>query len=746
MKNKISVIVPTYNVEKYIRKCLDSLVIQDYDDYDVLVINDGSPANEQVIIDEYQQKYPAVIKGIRKENGGYGSVLELGFRESDADYVLICDPDDYLAPHALSTLMKLKEESGADLVVGAKNLVYDDSEEVKYDPSFNPEFGAIEDGRVYRKEEKGFERFYFLEPSPHAKLYKRELVSEITFPHKVSYTDNLLYFYTLSRVNSVVYCAEPLSYYLINRAGNTRTDLKPTIIDAWVTVFKSIAEQCPEGSEIFWYRLFEAFYSIYYKVDQIKGDEKLKEEKYELIYTYLQELLPHKEAILKKNEEYQQDTSRMKAQKAKLLDPASSQKTYRSLYHKRLYGSLKQSVKNFVLNNAALSRLYGVYHFHAKYWYARNDERMILHPQVKCEALIDEGVNFFGYYDKPCVAYGHSLLHRVNSTSLSYDQKVDLLVDGKKVSETTTWNWQQGSMAAWVDETHILHNFFDGRAFRSKAVNILTGECREYCFPVYSLSKDKTFGLSLNFSRLAKLRKDYGYFNLPYQDLPANEEDGIWYVDLEKDEAQLWLTLAEIAAFCPREDMQGAVHKVNHIDISPDSKRAIFLHRWYVGKKKYTRLLCVDIATKELHLLADQDMVSHMAWVGSEKVFGYLRRKDGKDGYAFIDLEGKETVFDDPALVDDGHPTVYNERYIVTDTYPDYTCRSKLYLIDVQKHSVTKLGEFYSGKKYQDDRRCDLHPRFDKEGKSLTFDSVCREEQRRTYHLDLSELIEEERS
>ena len=101
--SKISIIVPTYNVEKYIAKCLDSLVIQDYDDYDVLVVNDGSPFNEQVIIDEYVKKYPNIIKSIVKENGGYGSVLELAISKSDAEYILVCDPDDYLTPNALST-------------------------------------------------------------------------------------------------------------------------------------------------------------------------------------------------------------------------------------------------------------------------------------------------------------------------------------------------------------------------------------------------------------------------------------------------------------------------------------------------------------------------------------------------------------------------------------------------------------------------------------------------------------------
>ena len=91
MKDKVSVVVPVYNVEKYIRKCLESLINQDYDNYDVLVVNDGSPYNEQAIIDEYAKKYPKIIKSIVKENGGYGSVLQLAFEISDSEYILVCD-------------------------------------------------------------------------------------------------------------------------------------------------------------------------------------------------------------------------------------------------------------------------------------------------------------------------------------------------------------------------------------------------------------------------------------------------------------------------------------------------------------------------------------------------------------------------------------------------------------------------------------------------------------------------------
>lgn len=562
---KISIIVPVYNVEKYIAKCLDSLVNQTYDNYDVLVVNDGSPANEQAIIDTYAKKYPNLIKSIVKENGGYGSVLELAINRSDAEYVLVCDPDDYLDKDALSTLMSYRDKDDVDLVVGAKYLVYEDNDEKKYDQSFNSEFGRLIDGRLYKKDSEEFNTLYFLEPSPHAKLYKRDIVKNIKFPFKVSYTDNLLYFYTLSKVNTVTYCDKALSYYLINREGNTRTDLKPTIIDSWVKVFNSIMDQVNNASDIFYYRMFESFYSIYYKIDNIKADNDEKLEKYKLLYTFLEKLIPYKEEILKLNDKYQNDTKTIRKQKELLLNKDKSKETYDKLVHDRLYGSFKSKLKDKVKD----TRLYSIYHFHAKYYKTRNDEKIEMNKDASYTALFnDDKVHFFGYYDKPCVAYGKSLSHRLSVDNFNYNQKVDILVDDKLVSSSLAWNFQQGSMSSWVDENHIIHNDFDGAKYISKIVDINTLQTKIIDFPIYSLSKDKAFALSLNFSRLAKLRKDYGYFNLPYDKLLSNDEDGIYYIDIKNNTNKLWLTLQDIINFKTRDNMINATHKVNHIDIS----------------------------------------------------------------------------------------------------------------------------------------------------------------------------------
>lgn len=332
--DKISIIVPVYDVEKYIRKCLDSLVKQTYDNYDIYVVNDGSPYNEQNIIDEYVNKYPNLIKSIVKENGGYGSVLELAFNTTDSDYVLICDSDDYLDENCLKTLMAYKKD--CDLVIGAKNLVYKDNDEVRYDPSYNETFGIVKDKKIYKRGSNDFNALYFVEPSPHAKLYKRDIVKDIKFPKNVSYTDSLLYFYTLTKVNTVTYCKEPLSYYLINRTGNSRSDISPNTIDMYVTVFNSLLDQVKDCDDIFYFRMFEAFYYIFYKVDFINGNMDVQREKYELLYSFLYRLIPYKDKILPLSKKYMHDNFIIAVQKNCLLSTRASKRMYSMLIEKRL--------------------------------------------------------------------------------------------------------------------------------------------------------------------------------------------------------------------------------------------------------------------------------------------------------------------------------------------------------------------------------------------------------------------------
>ena len=131
---KVSIIVPIYNVEEYLRKCLDSLVSQTFKDIEIWAISDGSPDNSVSIMKEYAKK-DSRVKCIEKENGGYGSVLEYAIKNITTPYFLICDPDDWLKEDAIEVLYKKATTDNLDIVVGSKYLVYNDNSEEVYDNS-----------------------------------------------------------------------------------------------------------------------------------------------------------------------------------------------------------------------------------------------------------------------------------------------------------------------------------------------------------------------------------------------------------------------------------------------------------------------------------------------------------------------------------------------------------------------------------------------------------------------------------
>ena len=114
---KVSVIVPVYNVEKYIDKCLNSLVKQTLKDIEIIVVNDGSPDNSQKIIDKYVDKYPDKIKSYIKENGGQGSARNLGLEYASGEYISFIDSDDWLDLDALEEMYLLAKKEKSDVVI-----------------------------------------------------------------------------------------------------------------------------------------------------------------------------------------------------------------------------------------------------------------------------------------------------------------------------------------------------------------------------------------------------------------------------------------------------------------------------------------------------------------------------------------------------------------------------------------------------------------------------------------------------
>ncbi len=127
---KISVIVPVYNVEKYLEKCLDSLVNQTLQDIEILVINDSTPDNSQMIIDRYVNKYPNMVKSFIKPNGGIASVRNFGLTHAQGDYIAFVDGDDYVELDMFEILYYEAKKNNANVVVSDFYFTYEHKETV----------------------------------------------------------------------------------------------------------------------------------------------------------------------------------------------------------------------------------------------------------------------------------------------------------------------------------------------------------------------------------------------------------------------------------------------------------------------------------------------------------------------------------------------------------------------------------------------------------------------------------------
>ncbi|MDO5614628.1 MAG: glycosyltransferase [Cruoricaptor ignavus] len=114
---KVSIIVPVYNVENYLAKCLDSLVSQTLTDIEILVINDGSTDNSQMIINEYQERFPDKIKSFVKENGGLSDARNFGLDRAKGEFVGFVDSDDYVLPTMFGEMYALAEKHNAQMVI-----------------------------------------------------------------------------------------------------------------------------------------------------------------------------------------------------------------------------------------------------------------------------------------------------------------------------------------------------------------------------------------------------------------------------------------------------------------------------------------------------------------------------------------------------------------------------------------------------------------------------------------------------
>ncbi|MGL5980490.1 MAG: glycosyltransferase family 2 protein [Phocaeicola sp.] len=216
MNPKISVIVPVYKVEQYLPKCIESILSQSFTDFELLLINDGSPDNCGAICDEYAAKDER-IRVFHKENGGVSSARNLGLENAKGDWIIFVDSDDWLPINAVETLYLKAVETGTDIVCGDYKTVYSEEnthyrERGKYDVASREEFyDIIFTETIYNLWEKMFRKSLF---SP----------ALIEIPRTINHgEDFLLFIQLIDRSTKIAKVNQSVYNYFMREDSSTHT-------------------------------------------------------------------------------------------------------------------------------------------------------------------------------------------------------------------------------------------------------------------------------------------------------------------------------------------------------------------------------------------------------------------------------------------------------------------------------------------------------------------------------------------
>lgn len=215
MKILLTIVVPTFNMQDYLNRCLDSLIVNRelMEQLEVLVVNDGSKDNSSAIAHEYENKYPRTFRVIDKENGNYGSCVNRGLQEARGKYIKVLDADDWFDIKNFESFLRFLESVDVDLVLSDFDQV-DESGNVINHISYELPTDANNTLAMIPR------NVLFL---MHAVTHKTENLRKIDYRQTegISYTDQEWIFIPMTTVHKVGYFGNVVYKYLVGRQGQT---------------------------------------------------------------------------------------------------------------------------------------------------------------------------------------------------------------------------------------------------------------------------------------------------------------------------------------------------------------------------------------------------------------------------------------------------------------------------------------------------------------------------------------------
>ena len=241
-KPLVSVIIPVYNVKKYMREAVDSIINQTYENLEIFLVDDGSTDGCGAICDEYSKMDERIIV-IHKENGGLSSARNVAMDKMHGKYVFFHDSDDMVANDIIEAYVSLCEENLADIVMGT---TYEFMGDLKRCPE-----AKTREIRCYSRLEAL--KMMFMDEKLHhcatGHLFKASLWNNVRFPVGMLYEDHATVFYVVSNANKLMFCDDLRNYYRIREDSITNTlvgkkDMK--LLDINDEVAMNMSDKYPE--------------------------------------------------------------------------------------------------------------------------------------------------------------------------------------------------------------------------------------------------------------------------------------------------------------------------------------------------------------------------------------------------------------------------------------------------------------------------------------------------------------------
>ena len=289
---KVSVILPVYNVEKYLRQCLDSVVTQSYRNLEIILVDDGSPDHCPEICDEYAAR-DGRIKVIHKENGGVSQARNTGLRAASGEWISWIDPDDWVSVHFIQYMLNYALEYDADIVICGRYEEYADSRRV-----FNPEFRKMNSEQAIKELLPDDEiRNYMVD-----KLCRAKLFQGLSFPENYRVLEDLALVYRLFlRAGLIVCCPDANYHYRIHNEGlshnsklfdplllyHIRTERRKTVSAIYPNLTEALQHDCLCA-------VIQAWRS-YYKFD--RQQRRKKRAAYSEVSAYVRQNRPGKKFL-----------------------------------------------------------------------------------------------------------------------------------------------------------------------------------------------------------------------------------------------------------------------------------------------------------------------------------------------------------------------------------------------------------------------------------------------------------------